>query len=54
MKDIEDDCRFILVGDLEGHLRIFEQRTKYKMKRRGREEGERVEERERRFFFFTC
>ncbi len=34
VKDIEDDCRFILVGDLEGHLRIFEQRTKYKMKKK--------------------
>ena len=30
VKDIEDDCRFLLVGDLEGYLRIFEQRTKIK------------------------
>jgi WD40 repeat protein len=30
VKDIEDDCRFLLVGDLEGCLRIFEQRTKPK------------------------
>ena len=26
VRDIEDDCRFIIAGDLEGHLRVFEQR----------------------------